>query len=364
MAMANRPEEKAAKAEREEAIGFFRAALSLRPDSAGIHLCLGQTLYEIGNRAESEEECRRVIQLDPKNTDAPYDLGVMLTQQKKLSDAEDEFRKSIALDTGDPRKDPSGYYNLACVLDFQGPKKWPEAEKVYRQTLAFDPRYSSARINLIRLLKKQSRFAEAGDVAQKWMDALPPDDMNRKRALQEVGKCRRLSAIDPQKLPAVLKGVYQPVGNELITFAELCACEERYGDACRLYLKAFRTDAKLAEDREYGDRYAAAAAAAARRAAGDGKGAAPDEAERKRWRRQAYDWLREDLNDWAAVLDHGPASARAEARMVLEDWRDDDDLDSVHDHLDKLPENERQAWQKLWADVDALLQRAQTAPKP
>jgi len=36
------------------------------------------------------------------------------------------------------------------------------------------------------------------------------------------------------------------------------------------------------------------------------------------------------------------------------------DLAGLHDQgsLSKLPDDERQQWQQLWSDVDALLQRA------
>jgi hypothetical protein len=46
-------------------------------------------------------------------------------------------------------------------------------------------------------------------------------------------------------------------------------------------------------------------------------------------------------------------------RKTLKHWLDDTDLAGVRDpkELEKLPAEEREAWQKLWADVDALLQK-------
>jgi hypothetical protein len=43
----------------------------------------------------------------------------------------------------------------------------------------------------------------------------------------------------------------------------------------------------------------------------------------------------------------------------LQHWRDDPDLVSVHDPsaLDRLPDNDRAAWQALWHDGDALAKR-------
>ena len=49
----------------------------------------------------------------------------------------------------------------------------------------------------------------------------------------------------------------------------------------------------------------------------------------------------------------------------LSHWKVDPDLVSIRDPaaLAKLPEAERQEWQKLWSEVDALLQRAQVQLK-
>jgi hypothetical protein len=43
----------------------------------------------------------------------------------------------------------------------------------------------------------------------------------------------------------------------------------------------------------------------------------------------------------------------------LTHWRADPDLAGVRDKpaLDKLPDAERMAWRKLWAEVDGLLKR-------
>ncbi len=47
---------------------------------------------------------------------------------------------------------------------------------------------------------------------------------------------------------------------------------------------------------------------------------------------------------------------RTQAVQVLTHWREDDDLAGVRDAdaLAKLPDAERQEWQKLWQEVEAL----------
>ena len=51
----------------------------------------------------------------------------------------------------------------------------------------------------------------------------------------------------------------------------------------------------------------------------------------------------------------------APRRPELRHWQEDSDLAGVRDKdaLAKLPSDEQDAWRKLWADVDALLKKAQ-----
>ncbi|MHB1562460.1 MAG: hypothetical protein ACYC61_33885, partial [Isosphaeraceae bacterium] len=89
----------------------------------------------------------------------------------------------------------------------------------------------------------------------------------------------------------------------------------------------------------------------------------PDDAARARLRRQALDWLNAERAAWVKVLETGDAQARPFVRRALEHWRVASDLAGVRDPdaLAKPPEPERKAWQSLWADVDALIHRAEAS---
>jgi hypothetical protein len=52
--------------------------------------------------------------------------------------------------------------------------------------------------------------------------------------------------------------------------------------------------------------------------------------------------------------------------MTLQHWKADPDLAGIRERLAlaQLPEDERKACRTLWADVEALLQRARTEPAP
>jgi hypothetical protein len=75
---------------------------------------------------------------------------------------------------------------------------------------------------------------------------------------------------------------------------------------------------------------------------------------RTRLRQQALDWLRADLTAWTKTTD------RAILQRTLAHWQRDSDLAGVMDReaLAKLPEAEREAWHKLWADVADLLRKS------
>ena len=85
--------------------------------------------------------------------------------------------------------------------------------------------------------------------------------------------------------------------------------------------------------------------------------------ERARLRRQALDWLQDDLAAWTKVAAKRSVPSKAAVRRTLAHWQNDSDLAGVRDKaaLAKLPKEEQQAWHKLWADVEALLKKVKAA---
>ena len=61
----------------------------------------------------------------------------------------------------------------------------------------------------------------------------------------------------------------------------------------------------------------------------------------------------------ASGFDDGNAETNARIRQGLQSWWGDPDLAGVHakDALARLPDEEREQWERLWSDVDALLRR-------
>jgi serine/threonine-protein kinase len=132
-----------------------------------------------------------------------------------------------------------------------------------------------------------------------------------------------------------------------------------YASAARFFRNAFDAAPSLVGPVPDGTRYNAACAAVL---AGCGQGSDADKLaaqERALWRRQALDWLRQDLTAWGQALDKGNAVTKGQVRQWMRHWQTEGDLDSVraNDALARHPEGDRQQWERLWADVDALLAR-------
>jgi serine/threonine-protein kinase len=179
----------------------------------------------------------------------------------------------------------------------------------------------------------------------------------RAAATQRFQRCEQLLALEG-RLPAVLlEGQDKPAdGAEYLQLAELCALKKQYAAAARLFADAFTAKAQLADDVKASRRYNAACAAA-RAAAGEGTDTATrDDRERARWRQQALDWLRADLATWTRQAGGDTPEDRSTIMRTLTHWGKDPDLAGVRDPnaLGNLPEDERQAWRKFWAEAEAL----------
>jgi serine/threonine protein kinase/Tfp pilus assembly protein PilF len=376
---------KAKQPRAEEALGYFRAALALRPNSPGVHFNLGNALSALDDLPGAAACYRRSLELDPKFFSAVASLGVVLRKQGDLTGAAAYHRKALELRPKDARTynhlgatlqaqgdlpaaaasfrvalgiEPENaltHYNLGTILLIQG--DFAGAAARYRRSLRTDPKFAQAHCNLgqalLRLGELRAALAslrtghDLGSAQKGWPN---PSE-------QWVKHCEYLLELDG-RLPAILKGEARP--GERIALADLCRYKGLDGASVRFFREAFAADAKLADDLRAGHRYRAACSAAL---AGCGQGndaARPDEAERARLRRQALEWLRIDLARWARRPPGGTQREAAQLRQELHRWQLDPALAGVREAaaLATLPSAERAEWQRLWADVAATLAKA------
>jgi serine/threonine protein kinase/Tfp pilus assembly protein PilF len=250
-------------------------------------------------------------------------------------------------------------FNLGVALRSQG--KADEAETHFRKAIALKGDYARAHCELGRCLRDKGKFVAALEELRLGHELGVKQPGWDYPSAQWVKECERLVELDA-KLPRVLKGEVQPAdGGEWLALAEFCDQRKAlYVAAVRCYTGAFAAEPKWNDELPSDPRYTAACCAALA-ASGQGKDAAElTEKDRARLREQALGWLRADLAAWNNLLVNKGDGVRTDITKKLSWWMKDADFARVRerDALAKLPEAERLAWQKLWADVGATLARA------
>jgi serine/threonine protein kinase/Tfp pilus assembly protein PilF len=342
-----------AKGQLDEAIAHFEHALRLDPKYVNAHNNLGNALQAKGRLDEAIAHYQHALRLDPKDAKAHNNLGNVLKAKGQLDEAIAHYQHALRLDL----KYAYAHSNLGNALSAKG--QLNEAIAHYRHAVQLDPKFAYAHNSLSLALLQAGHFQEAHAVTRHWLDLLPEDDPQRASAFQRLKDCERLPALEA-RLPALLEGKAQPVdAAEQRDLPALCQHYKRlYAAAARFYAAAFAVQPKLADDLQTHDRYNAACAAVLA-AAGHGADAAKlGDGERARLRRQAWEWLTADLAAWDQRIQDHPQE-RARVQKTLRHWKMDRDLAGIRDteEVAQLPPAEREACRKLWAEVDALLQR-------
>src|SRR5262249_27889059 len=167
-------------------------------------------------------------------------------------------------------------------------------------------------------------------------------------------------------LAQVLRREAEPTtAAEGLELASLCQHPSKrlHAAAARLAADAFAADPKLTGDLQQQHRYKAARSAALA-AAGQGEDARslPDKVV-PALRRQALTWLRADLAVYTRWAKGHDPKQKAAVRQRLAHWQQDAALASVRGAaLDRLPEDDRAAWRRLWDDVESLRKQASAEP--
>ena len=158
-------------------------------------------------------------------------------------------------------------------------------------------------------------------------------------------------------LTALLEGEQQPRDNdERVAQIGTCRFENRFAALARIYSEAFAADPKLKEIHRLAAARVAVQAGCGRGIDAGGLG----EAERRNWRAQATQWLREDLSARKGSLDRDFDKARDKVHQALAKWQNEPELAGIREpaELEKLSADEKADCRNLWAEVHAVLDRA------
>lgn len=112
----------------------------------------GNEAYGKKDYPAAATEYNKVLQKNPENTTAQYNLGNALYKADKKQEAIGAYDKSIDK-LSKPVEKSNAYYNKGVVL--QNDNKLPECIDAYKNALKLDPANEDARQNLQKALKKQ-----------------------------------------------------------------------------------------------------------------------------------------------------------------------------------------------------------------
>jgi serine/threonine-protein kinase len=335
-----------------EAVACLRKAIELGPRFVKAHANLAVTLEKQGKLDEAVPCYHKAIEIAPRLAHVHCDLGAVLAEQGKADEAIACFRKAIEID---PRL-ARGHNNLGAALSKQG--KLTEAVACFRKAIELEPGLILAHSGLAMALYRQGQFTEAEASTRRVLDLLPSDNPGRAAMAEVIQLCRHGRELE-QTMPELL-AIPQWSGSaaKALEYARVAYQTRRFAVSAALYARAFALGGHLVDGVGRAHRYNAACAAVL---AGCGQtvDTALTTSERQRWRRQALTWLRADLGAWRRVLPGSPALVVEKLRH----WQSDPDLAGLREPeaLKRLPEEERAAGARLWADVAALRKSAAQA---
>jgi tetratricopeptide (TPR) repeat protein len=213
-----------------EAAGFYRVALSIRPDATAVLVNLGNALQAL-NKLDQACDCyRRAIHLDPKEAMPHNNLGNTLRAIGQLDEAIDCYREAVKLD---PRN-AMYHYDLGLALNAR--RKVEEAIDCYHKAIELNPKYAATYTGLGNALRAKRKVEEAIDCYHKAI-AIDPKDaaaytclgnaLMAKRKVEEAIDCyHKAIAINPNNAMP-----YYNLGNALMAKGQPDEAIDRYRKA-------------------------------------------------------------------------------------------------------------------------------------
>ncbi|MGW7469870.1 tetratricopeptide repeat protein [Streptomyces xantholiticus] len=129
-----------------------------------VHAGLMQSQYQ--DFSGAERTFRRVLELDPENKLAWFNLGVIAQRDGRTADAREAYDKALKIDP----KFASALFNEAVLLESSDPDR---ALTLLKRAVAANPKASTAHLRLGRALSKQGRDDEAEDAFRRAVETDP-----------------------------------------------------------------------------------------------------------------------------------------------------------------------------------------------
>jgi tetratricopeptide (TPR) repeat protein len=127
------------------------------------------------NPQQAKSLLLRAIELDPKNAQAHFQLGLTFMALKNSPQAIEAYQKSIQLDP----KFPGAYFNLGYIYAMD--KNYSKAEENYAQVVKMAPSYlDQALFNLALAQEKQGKRKKSIENLERALQFNPKNEMAQK----------------------------------------------------------------------------------------------------------------------------------------------------------------------------------------
>ncbi|MCI0465295.1 MAG: serine/threonine-protein kinase, partial [Gemmataceae bacterium] len=144
-----------AKRRWDDAIGYYRAAVAVRPQSAAAYNNLGNALDEKDRRDEAIAAYQEAIRLKKDYAFAHYNLGIALARVGRVDEAIAAYQEAIRL-----KKDYAfAHYNLGMALAWKG--LWDGAIAANQEAIRLQANFPEAHNHLGIALARKDRLDEA-----------------------------------------------------------------------------------------------------------------------------------------------------------------------------------------------------------
>lgn len=127
------------------------------------YLRSGNKLYNDSLFIKAEVDYRKALEINPKSTDAMFNLGNSLLMQQKAKEAMEQFESASKVEK-DKDKLAQIYHNMGVIL--QSSKQYPQCIEAYKESLRNNPKDDETRYNLAlaqKLLKDQQQNQDQKD---------------------------------------------------------------------------------------------------------------------------------------------------------------------------------------------------------
>ena len=149
------------------------------------YLRSGNKLYNDSLFIKAEVDYRKALEINPKSTDAMFNLGNALLMQQKAKEAMEQY-ESVSKIEKDKEKLAQIYHNMGVIL--QSSKQLPQCIEAYKESLRNNPKDDETRYNLAlaqKQLKDQQQNQQNQDQQQQQQQKQEEEKQDQNKDQQE-----------------------------------------------------------------------------------------------------------------------------------------------------------------------------------